>query len=344
MIFVNPQYFFLLLLIPVFLYLGLKAINNYKSRRLKIINKVNFNKIGLKDNINEKYLSTYLWLAIILLTIFSLARPTGVEIFSETEDEGRDIVVAIDISDSMKATDATISESYSELTIRENSTNISRLSAAKKVIKGFVRNLPGDRVSLIAFSDTAFPLSALSTDYDSFYSFLSNVDSSYINEGGTDIYNALEVSEKRFFNKDNAKFIVIVSDGEEHNNKAVEKAKDLFKKNIKVISIGIGSKAGSKIYLGRDVYDQPMYKTYMGDDIITRLNDGVLKDIAKESAGRYFELGNSNISANISNFIEQTKSFSTSTKKIPQYEELYQIFVFIVILLIMAEFFIKKLI
>ena len=343
---VYPQYLLILLIIPFFYYLGLLGIKNFKQRRLKLINNRNFNRIGLKDNIKEKQISIYLWLIIIALSAFSLARPTGGEFFTETQDDSKDIVIALDISDSMKAMDISLSGSYSDYTLQEDLKNLSRLSSAKKVIKGFVKNLSGDKVSLVAFSDSAFPLSPLSNDYNSFNGYLDNLDYSYINEGGTDISNALEVAEKRFFNKDKTKIIVVVSDGEEQNNKAVEKARDLAKKNIKVISVGIGSRDGSKIYLGKNVYDHPMYKTYMGQDIITKLNDKVLKEIANESKGRYFELGNENISDSINNLINsyQNKLLNNNinSQKIHQYEEMYQIFVFLAILLIMTEFFVKK--
>ncbi len=340
--FIYQYYLLLILIIPILLYLGLSSLKDLQKRKSKLINNSNFNKLGLKININSRKFSIYIWLTLILISIVALARPISGEIFKDSIDDNKDIVIALDISDSMKAMDMSLSGSYSDYTLQNDLRNLSRLSSAKKVIKGFVQSLSGDKVSLVAFSDSAFPLSPLSNDYESFNSYLSNLDYSYINEGGTDIYNALAVSEKRFFNKNKTKIIVIVSDGEEQNNKAIEKAKELEKKNIKIISIGIGSREGSKIYLGKNVYGQPMYKTYMGEDIITKLNDKVLKEIANKSKGKYFELGSENISDNVVNTINSYKNSENSqvmnTQKIPQYNEIFQIFVFIAILLMILEF------
>lgn len=342
--FVNYQYLLFLFLIPVLFFIGISGIKNFIKRRNQIINSGNFVKLGLENNTGEKFLSVFLWLAIITMTVIGLSRPIGGEIFTETEDNGKDIVIALDISDSMKARDVTLSGSYSEFGVRDDLKDLSRLEAAKKVIKGFVRNLEGDKVSLIAFADSAFPLFPMSNDYETFYSYLANVDYSYINEGGTDISNALNVAEKRFFNKEKSKIIVIVSDGEEQNDKAIEKTKDLYKKGIKIITIGIGSRQGSKIYLGKSIYDENLYKTYLGQDVITKLNDQVLKDIAKQSDGKYLELGNENISDNISNFINNQKQNNTvSTKKIKVYDELFQGFTLIALLLIICEIAFKRL-
>lgn len=342
MSFKNPEYLLLLFILPLLAYISFLGIKNFLYAKNILINTTNFKKIGLTTNLNEKYLSIFIWLLSIGLIVFSLAGPIGGEIYNEIEDTGKDIVIALDVSDSMRARDVTISGSYSDLAIREDLSDLSRFDASKKVIKGLIKNLKGDRVSLVAFSETAFPLSPLGNDYDSFISYLNSLDYSYLNEGGTNIDQALEISEKRFINKDKNKLIILISDGEEHNNKAIERAKHLSEKNIKIITIGIGSKEGSKILLGNDIYDEPQYKTYLGQEVITKLNDSLLKDISKITGGIYFQLGNENISPYITNFIDKDKSPSNSKEKIKTYNEYYQVFTLIALILIFLEILIKK--
>jgi Ca-activated chloride channel family protein len=342
MSFVNPEYLFLLFFIPILFFIGLLGFKKFIERKRKIINISNFKKMSLEDNDNEKFLSKILWLIVISLIIISIARPISGEVFDDIEDNAKDIVFALDISDSMKARDVNLSGSYSEFSITDNMKNLSRLEAAKKVIKGIVKGLNGDRVSLIAFSDTSFPLSPLSNDYDSFYSYLNDLDYSYLNEGGTSINNALEVSEKRFINKESTKIIIIISDGEEQNDKALTKSIELKKKDIKVISIGIGSREGSKILLGKDSNDEELYKTYLGQDVITKLNSELLKNISKKTNGKFFELGNENISQTIINNINKYKSNVNKIDKIRTYRDIYQVFVIIALLILIFELLIKK--
>lgn len=343
MSFVNPIYLFLLLLLPLLFIFAIIGLNNFNKRKSLIINNSNFKKLGLNYHNNQKYISIFIWLISILFIIIAISRPIGGEDFTNVEDNSNDIVIALDLSDSMKARDVTLSDSYSEFSIRENLKNISRFEASKRVIKGFIKNLKGEKISLIAFSDSAFPLTSLSNDYDSFLSFLDNLDYTYFTESGTDIYSALDIAEKRFINKDNSKTIILLSDGEEQNDKAIEKAKELSQKSIKIISIGVGSKDGSKILLGKDLYGDDLYKTYLGNEVISKLNSELLKAISKETNGKYFELGNENISQNISKFINSTASKTNNTQIIKTYKEYYQIFVLLTILLILSEIIIKKL-
>lgn len=339
----NPEYLVLILIIPILLYISYLGIKKYKVSRDLLISKSNLKKIGININLDEKYLSILIWLLSITLTIFALSGPIGGEIYNEIEDSGKDIVIALDISDSMKARDMDISGSYSDLAVRDDLNDISRFDAAKRVIKGIIKNLKGDRVSLVAFSETAFPLSPLSNDYQSFNSYLNGIDYSYTNEGGTNINDALNVSEKRFINKEKSKIIILLSDGEEHNNKAIESAKSLKEKGIRIISIGIGSKEGSKIMLGQDMYGSEQFKTYLGQEVVTKLNDEVLKELSKITNGIYFQLGNENISSQITDFINKDKSNSFFKEKIKTYDEYYQLFIIITLGLIFAEIVLIKL-
>ncbi|MBC7475950.1 MAG: VWA domain-containing protein, partial [Candidatus Sericytochromatia bacterium] len=339
--FYNPYYFYLLPLLVVLYFIGITGIKDYIKRKHLFINTIASKKLDIKDNTKKKYTSIILWLIIIFFLIIALARPQGKVTSSNIEESSNDIVIAFDISDSMKTTDANISGSYSDNAEIGDLNNLSRFEASKKIIKGFVKTLSNERISLVIFSDIAIPLFPLSNDYQDFNSYLNNLDFSYSSGGGTDIGNAIEISEKRFYekNKSSAKIIILISDGEEQNKNAVEIAKKAKENNVIIYTIGVGSKKGSKIFLGRDPYGEPFYKTYLGQDVISQLNDKLLIDIAKITGGKYFEIKNEDISEQLFDSIEKIKSNNVRTKSNIQYEEFFQIFILLAIILIMFEIF-----
>lgn len=345
MTFNNPYYLLLIFLIGFIYLVGLKGLKEFSQRREKFIAANAYKKLKLRDNLSQKYLSILIWISILILLIIALARPQFGEKVMKTEQISRDIVIAVDISDSMKATDVSLSDSYSDYGQPGSLKNISRLEAAKKVINGIVRNLNGERISLVAFSENAFPLSPLSSDYSMFSSFLNNLDYTYSSGGGTNIAEAITVGSERFYDKNNleSRVLIIVSDGEEQNNEAVESAKKAFKNKVTIETIGIGSKTGSKIYTGRNLYGEPIYKTYLGEDVISKLNDNVLKDIAKITKGKYFEVKDEDISNDVITEINKIKAVRVKVNNGIQKNELFQIFVLIAIFLIMLEIFIPAL-
>ncbi len=130
-------------------------------RKKSFMSEIVLNKI-LHKNLNQNTLKTNLSIILLILVITSLfialARPLGKEINTEIEEKGRDIVIALDISDSMLAKDVTLSGSYSQDFSKADLVNISRFEAGKKIIKGLLKELETDRVSLVVFSDGAFTL------------------------------------------------------------------------------------------------------------------------------------------------------------------------------------------
>jgi Ca-activated chloride channel family protein len=302
----------------------------------KIIHK-NLNQTTLKNNF-----SIILLLLVITSILIALARPLGKEISTEIEEKGRDIVIALDISDSMLAKDVTLSGSYSQDFSKADLVNISRFEAGKKIIKGLLKELETDRVSLVVFSDGAFTLLPLSNDYDLFNSILDNIDFNYTSGGGTDLGEAIKISMKRFskMEKEDSKTILLLSDGEEQNQNSIKEAETAKKAGAKIITIGLGTTEGSKIPLGKDFYGKESYKTYMGEEVISKLNDKNLKEIAKKTGSYYFEVNNDNISEKLHNLIQEAKEKSYKTTKNTQYQEFFQIFILIALLL----FFIEKLV
>ncbi len=338
MSFTNYYFLFLFPFIIILFFIGIKGIFDYEERKNKFASIHLFDKLRLKDKSLQQKVSLIIWLVIFSLTIISLARPLGQQVNKEIEETGRDIVIAFDISDSMRANDLNLSASYAESVQVADITGITRFDGAKKIIKKIVENLNSDRVALVAFSDYAFSLAPLTNDYEIFSSFLDNLDFSFSNNGSTNIGEAIEVSAKRFNknNKDEAKIILLISDGEDQNRDLIEKAKQAKEKGIIIYTIGIGSNEGSKIPLGKDIYGNEVFKTYLGDNVITKLNDKALKEISALTGGKYFQVDD-NLTNYVINEINRIKSSNYKSTKKPQYQELFQFFILLIFILLIIE-------
>jgi Ca-activated chloride channel family protein len=337
--FYSPLYLILLPLVIVLYIVGRQGIKSFLDRRDRYINRESFLKLKLADNTPELNTSLFLSVLIFFLIIISLARPLGPARNKEFESSGRDIVIALDISDSMKANDVNLSGSYAESIQAGGLFGISRFEGAKKIIRNFVRQLENDRVSLVAFSGSAFPLSPLTNDYDIFLSFLNNLDFSYSESGSTNIGEAIEVAARRFKSgeKSDTKILIIISDGEDQNQGTIQKAMDAKRKNIIINTIGIGSVKGSRILIGKDFYGNEIYKKYQGQDVITSLNDKALKEIAEATGGKYFQVNDQDISRELYNQVRKVKPNNFKRVNTVEYQELFQLFLFAGIFLLTIE-------
>lgn len=341
MMFLYPQvFFFLIFLIPIIFITYFIEKKKQEKLNLFISNKV-INKLSLtKKNRDLKIIYGIKSLTFLALLI-ALARPVGNQIKTEVENNGRDIIIAIDISNSMRAKDVTISGDYSDNNTSEDLTNLSRLEATKKVISKLLQKKENDRFSIIAFSDIAFPLLPFTEDNELLESYLNNLDFNYTSFGGTDISKAIEVGIKRLKTKDskNGSIMIIFSDGEEHSHKSEILAKKSKEYKLKIITIGVGTIEGKKIPMGQDPMGNTYYQTHHGQEVITKLNDDSLKKIASITGGKYILLDNSDIVSNISNEIGKINKKVYKTSDYYEYEEWFFIFVFLSILLFMLPIF-----
>jgi Ca-activated chloride channel family protein len=219
-----------------------------------------------------KWFITFLALALIGV---GLLRPQGQLEEEQVKGEGLDLVVALDVSTSMKAND-----------IDGN----TRLDAARAILKKMVQGLKNDRLGLIVFAGETMVQSPVSYDKNTFITFLDRADPSIMAIQGTNMAAAIQTSIDRFdMTASQSKVILMVSDGEDHNveelNKAIDEA---VKKKIPIFTLGIGSYEGGRIPESRDWFGRISYKTHKGRVVVTKLDESTLKDIAKKTGGKYF--------------------------------------------------------
>ena len=227
--------------------------------------------------------------------IVALANPQMGSSIAEGEQRGIDMAVCIDVSNSMLAQDM----------------KPSRMAKSKQVVQNLMSQLGGDRVSLVVFAGKAFIEMPLTNDYSSTKMFLDQINTDLINQQGTAIGDAIEKgmatlgygengdADEPQWEPNKSRAIVIISDGENHEDDAIDAAKKAAEQGIMVCTIGIGSAYGGQIPItDRSGKITDWRKDFEGNVITTHLNEDMLHDIAKAGNGIYVHAGNGNAAVN----------------------------------------------
>ena len=262
------------------------------------------------DKSKVKFKNSIITLALVLLTIAASGPQIGTRV-RPLERRGVDLVIALDTSISMNAEDVTP----------------SRLKKAKLELGRLISNLKGDRISIIVFAGTSHLYLPLTTDYEAALLFLNEIDSNMIPTQGTLLSTAMNTAIETFTDEtDKFKVMLLVSDGEDHDDEAIKIATKASDLGLMINTVGVGSKSGSLI----PIIDKNKKKTYKrnkkGNLITSILNDSNLKEIAIAGEGSYFWFSNSSDSyKEIITEIENMEKKTIATHEFSEFEDRYQI-------------------
>ena len=322
----NPNFLYLTLIIPFlilinFLYMSWrkKIQDSYSdSELLEIIspNRSNF-KLNLKLILE--------CLAILLLSI-GLANPKiGTELNSINR-EGVDIVFAIDVSKSMLAEDVAP----------------NRLLRSKRIISEIINSLNSDRVGIVAYAAQAIPQVPLTTDFASVKNFLQIIDTDMLSSQGTSIDSALNLAANFFDqNSETNRVLILLSDGEDHDDIPESLINLIIENNINLISIGVGQDSGSTIPIKVNGRIDSYKKDSNGEVVITKRNSEILNKIASSSEGEYID-GNITEEAleNVKVKLDKIDKSEFETSQFVEYKQQFQIFILLALLFIIVDIFI----
>jgi len=233
----------------------------------------------------------------------------------------------VDVSNSMKAED-----------IKPN-----RLERAKQSIQNLIDNLVNDRIGIIAFAGDAFLLLPLTSDYSAAKLFLSTMDCDIIETQGTAMGKAINLAVESFpEEKTKKRALIIITDGENHEDDALGAATEAAKENVVIHTIGMGSPDGAPI----PVYKNGAIAAYMKDNsgniIITKLNQEMLSQIAAAGNGNFTRSGSGGIDLKaIIDDIAGMEKTQYQSKMFTDYEDRFQYFIAIALLMLIIEFFIS---
>lgn len=326
--FQNTEYFYLLIFIPVIIIIFIIS-QIIKNKDLKKLGNANLLFILIPEYSRYKSIIKFSLTTIALISaIFALANLQVGTKLEEVKREGIDVIFAIDVSNSMKAED-----------IKPN-----RLESTKQAISRLVEKLRDDRIGLIVFAGDAYLQLPLTPDYSAVKLLLDAIDTDVVPIQGTAIGSAIRLAIKTF-PQDNKKHkvLVIITDGENHEDDAIGEAKNASSQGLIVHTIGIGSPLGSPIPIYQNNQLVGYKKDKQGNIIITKLDESALQQIAVAGNGKYFQVSSQQRELdNILTEIASLEKNEYSAKIFTEYDDQFQYFLILSIILISIEFFISE--
>jgi Ca-activated chloride channel family protein len=321
--FATPDFLWAFLLVPLFILLYILLSAARKGFQKRFGDKIVVEKLIPQEIFNFRPLKSAIFLFAFSLLIIALARPLFGVKSEMVERKGVDVFVALDISVSMLAED-----------IAPN-----RIRRAKYEISKLFDMFSGDRVGLIVFAGTSFTLMPLTLDYGVAKMYLESVTTDWISSQGTDLSGAIELARKSFSKSGASKILIVISDGEEMQGDAVKAAKLAAQDGIVIYSVGVGSESGSPIPEPRGGNTLVYKKDKDSNIVMTRLNPKLLEEIAIATNGKYFSAG---IDLNLSEIYKEISNMEKSdfgAAKQIKFNEQYQLFLFLALILFILEFF-----
>ena len=321
--FAQAQYLFLILLIPVFFLLQ-ALVFNLRTRRIR-----KFGDEELVRKLMPSYSKSKVWVRLTLFSIgffffvIGLSRPQIGAKLKEHETKGAEIMIALDVSNSMLA------EDYSP----------NRLERAKLAISRLVDKLRDDRIGLIVFAGNSFVQLPITTDYVSAKMFLGSISTESVPIQGTAIGEAINTALRSFSaQSEKSRAVIVITDGENHEDDPVAAAAQAAELGVRVFTIGVGSPEGKPIPM-----DGELLKDKDGNIVVTRLDETVLQDVAKAGNGAYVRAGNSEFGLNpIIDDIRKMEDEKYSSIVFEKYDEQFMYFMGIALFFFVIEMIIGE--
>ena len=316
--FANPAYLWLLLLVPL-IPVAYAIAMALRRRRVRA-----FGDEELVEALMPSRSAARGWWKTVLFTlafaffVIGLSRPLIGAKLAERETKGAEIMICLDVSNSMLAQDYTP----------------DRLSRAKLAISKLVDKLKDDRIGLVVFAGTSFVQLPITTDYVSAKMFLNTIDTRSVPVQGTAIGEAMMTAARSFSaQSERSRAIIVITDGENHEDDPVEAARQIAETGIRIYTIGVGSQRGQPIPEGGS-----LMKDRNGEIVVSRLDEDTLREIAKAGKGTYVHAGKDEFG--LEPIVEEINKFEDerfNSVVFEEYDEQYMYFLGIALFLLVVE-------
>lgn len=326
--FAHPEYLYGLALVPLLVVLYWWA-GRLRKRALKRFGNPDllrsFTSSGGSTNRGIKLVVLAVAMAVLTLGI---ANPQIGSKMEEVKREGVDLFIALDVSNSMKAED-----------IKPN-----RLESAKREIGQLIGRLQNDRIGLIVFGGESYLQLPLTTDYGAARLILSTIDVDIVPIQGTAIGSAIRLAMKSFVEGERKhKVIVVITDGENHEDDAIEAAKEAAEEGAIVHTIGMGSPLGGPIPVYQNGVQTGYKKDRDGAIVLTKLDESILRQVAEAGEGIFIRATNQDDELEeLFGQIMAMEKKEFGARIVTEYEDRFQIFLLIALALFVAEFIISE--
>ncbi|HRY32797.1 MAG TPA: VWA domain-containing protein [Bacteroidales bacterium] len=320
--FAHTEYLYALLLLPV-LFLWFLLVMRWKRKKTALFAEPGLVAILAPDIMRwRQYLKYMAMLLALGFIILAVANPQLGSKLEKGQRKGIDLFLCVDVSNSMLAED-----------IKPN-----RLERTKNALAKMIDELKNDRIGVIIFAGKAYVQLPITTDYSAAKLFISNISTEIIPTQGTAIGDAITMAVNSFDENEHSKAIIVITDGENHEDDAIQAARDAASKGIRIFTVGMGLPDGAPIPVFRNGISTGFRKDGQGNTIITKLNDPLLREIAAAGQGSYIRASNTQSSLDrIYKEINQMQKTEFETTTFSEYETRFQYMLLVALVLLCFE-------
>lgn len=321
--FEHPEYFWALLVIPLLAVLFIWMVA-WRKRAFRRFGEHDLMQRLVPARSGVRSIFKFMVLCLVyLFLVIGLANPQIGSKLVEGERKGIDIMVALDVSNSMLAQD-----------IQPN-----RLERARQALSKLIDKLGNDRIGIVVFAGNAYVQLPITTDHAAAKMFLSTINTNVVPTQGTSIGEAVELASKSFDNDKHSRVIVVITDGENHEEGAIKTTKKVAEQGINVYTIGMGLTEGTPIPEYDRYGRQTGYKKdRQGNTVVTRLNEPMLRDIAAAGNGVYVRANNTKAGLNkVFDEVNKLEKAEFESKMFSDYESRFQYFIAVALILLLFE-------
>ncbi|MDR6844935.1 VWA domain-containing protein [Flavobacterium granuli] len=265
------NYLYFLFILPVVAVLFLFNLYWKRKKQREFGDLEVIKRLSPERSVFKPFLKLGVLLLALIALVFGLVNPKIGTKVETVKREGIDIVFAIDVSKSMLCEDVAP----------------SRLDKSKQIVSQIINQLGSDRIGIVAYAGSAFPVLPITTDYSVAKMYLQSMNTDMVSSVGTSFDEAIRISSTFFDDKKTSKLLIMISDGEDHSEGAEAAADEASKLGIKIITIGVGTEKGGTIPLKRNGVVESYKRDQNGEIVITRLVSKNLESIGKATKGGY---------------------------------------------------------
>ncbi|WP_264566160.1 vWA domain-containing protein [Flavobacterium sp. N3904] len=323
------NYLYFLFILPVVVVLFLINLYWKRKKQREFGDLELLQRLSPERSVFKPVLKLIVMLLALAALIMGLVNPKIGTKVETVKREGIDIVFAMDVSKSMLCEDVAP----------------SRLEKSKQIVSQIINQLGSDRIGIVAYAGSAFPVLPITTDYSVAKMFMQNMGPGLVSSQGTSLDEAIKLSGTYFDDKSKtSKLLILISDGEDHSEGAEAAAEEAKKMGIKIITIGLGTERGGTIPLKRNGIVESYQRDNSGEVVITKLNEAGLTTIAKITGGGYVNGNNTKaVLEYVKNTLDKIQKTEFEATEMADFQSQFQWFLGIAfVLLYMDIFFLER--
>ena len=303
--FASPEYFYLFLLVPLLVGAYFYLVYSRRRRLARFGDPVTVQQLMPDASPARQRTKFVLWLIALVLLIVALARPQFGSKLKEEQRTGIELMLAVDVSNSMLAEDF----------------EPNRLERTKYAIGRLLEGLQQDRVGLVVFAGDAYVQLPITSDYLTARNFTQQIAPNMVSKQGTAIGAAIDLAASSFSSEsEGSRVIVLITDGENHEDDAVSAARRAAEKGIRIYTIGIGTPEGAPIRIGDD-----FIRDEKGEIVVSKLDEATLREIALRTGGAYIRSTNQSLGLQeIIDKVNETEKKEFRSVMFEEYDEQFQ--------------------